>query len=426
MCGPLTTSSAPGTSSYPTGACSSWGGNKSYPTPTSGYQGLRVSYIFNPADNTYVRTPDMLDGHWYPSATALGNGDVFSVGGLKEDSSGSVTTERWSASENRWLRLDEVTQTWRFWGLYPAMILMQDGRLFYTGSHVFGNGLPGTGASIYDLATGAVTDVPGLRRKDERDESMSVLLPPAQDQRVLTLGGGNNETNPDAHRLTDLIDLKAASPAYTPGPDLPQGHYHGGAPQTGEQGKMYVSAVLLPDGTVLETGGALHNRADPVFEASLYDPATGAFTPGLATDPVPRTYHSSAVLLPDGRVMTVGDNPGDGSFDQRVSLYSPPYLFKGPRPALSSLATDRWRYGTAQRVTVSEPVVKASLPRPAAVTHSSDPNQRYLDPPMTAGAGGAVDLHVTTNPNLAPPGWYMLTVVNAAGVPSIAKWVHLS
>ena len=78
---------------------------------------------------------------------------------------------------------------------------------------------------------------------------------------------------------------------------------------------MYVSAVLLPDGKVFETGGGLHNRADPVYEASMFDPTTNTFTPGMATDPVPRTYHSSAFLLPDGRVMAVGNNPGDGTFD---------------------------------------------------------------------------------------------------------------
>jgi hypothetical protein len=304
------------------------------------------------------------------------------------------------------------------------MILMQDGRLFYTGSHVFGNALPGTGASIYDYPARTITPVDGLRRKDERDQSMSVLLPPAQDQRVLTIGGGNNETNPDAHRLTDIIDLKQATPAYRPGPPLPTGTLTGGVPQTAEQGKMYASAVLLPDGKVFETGGALHNRADPVYEASMFDPATNTFTRGMATDPVPRTYHSSAFLLPDGRVMAVGDNPGNGSFDMRISVYTPPYLFQGGRPQILSVAGDQWAYGTAKRITVDGPIVKASLIRPAAVTHSSDPNQRSIDLPMTV-SGNTVDLNLTSNPNLAPPGWYMLFVLGTNGVPSVAKWVQI-
>ncbi len=159
-------------------------------------------------------------------------------------------------------------------------------------------------------------------------------------------------------------------------------------PQTGAQGKMYVSAVLLPDGRVFETGGALHNRADPVYEASMFDPVTDTWQAGMATDPASRGYHSSTFLLPDGRVMAVGDNPGDGSFTDKVSVYTPPYLFKGPRPQITSVARQRWAYGSTQRITVDRPVVRAELIRPAAVTHSSDPNQRFVDLPMTVRDDG--------------------------------------
>ena len=402
------------------------GGNKAYPSAdgTVGYRGLKDSYIFDPATNSYTRVNDLNAGHWYPSATLLGNGDVISLGGLGEDSSGTVATEYYSAAQNRWLGLNEANQTWRFWGLYPAMILMQDGRLFYTGSHTFGNGLPGTGASIYDYATGSVTDVPGLQNKDQRDQSMSVLLPPAQSQKVITLGGGNIETNPDANRLTDLIDLTQAAPAYTPGPLLPTGTLTGGVAETATQGKMYVSAVILPNGNVFETGGGLHNRADPVYEASMYDPVTNTFTAGMASDPRPRTYHSTAFLLPDGRVMALGDNPGNGTFDMSISVYSPPYLFKGARPQLLSLNSDYWGYGGTATITVDTPITRAELIRPAAVTHSSDPNQRFVELPMSVN-GNTITLNLTSNPNIAPPGWYMLFVLGANGVPSVAKWVHV-
>ncbi|MFI7339881.1 galactose oxidase-like domain-containing protein [Streptomyces sp. NPDC050085] len=404
-------------------------GNQAYPAKdgSHGYEGFKDSYVFDPATETYSRTNDMNDGHWYPSATVMGNGDVMSFGGLREDSSGSVTAERFDAAKGQWLPLSQVNQTWSYWGLYPSMILMQDGRLFYSGSHVFGNGTPGTGSSVYDYDKNTVTDVPGLRSKDERDQSASVLLPPAQDQKVLTMGGGNIDSNPEAGRLVDIIDLKAAAPAYVAGPQLPQGTVdlgNGKQAETGNQGKMYVSAVLLPDGKVLETGGALHNRANPVYESSVFDPETTTFDP-VAPDPEARGYHSSAFLLPDGRVMTTGDNPGNGSWNHNVSIYTPPYLLKGARPSITSVIDKEWKYGDTQRITVDRPVAKAELIRPAAVTHSSDPNQRYVDLPLSVD-GNNVDLNVTSNPNLAPPGWYMLFAVDANGVPSVAQWVHLT
>ncbi|MFE9098652.1 galactose oxidase-like domain-containing protein [Streptomyces sp. NPDC007264] len=403
-------------------------GNKAYPAAdgSHGYEGFKDSYVFDPATETYTRTNDLNDGHWYPSATELGNGDVISFGGLREDSTGSVTTEYWSDADQQWLPLWKVNQTWSYWGLYPSMILMQDGRLFYSGSHVFGNNIPGTGSAIYDYGANTITPVPGLQNKDERDQSASVLLPPAQDQRVLTLGGGNIDSNPDANRLTDIIDLKQAGPQYTAGPPLPQGTVdlgNGPVAETGAQGKMYVSAVLLPDGKVLETGGALHNRADPVHESSIFDPGTTTFDP-VAADPEARGYHSSAFLLPDGRVMATGDNPGNGTWNHNVSIYSPPYLFKGTRPVITSVIDNQWTYGTTQRITVDRPIAKAELIRPAAVTHSSDPNQRFVDLPLSVDGTG-VDLNVTSNPDLAPPGWYMLFAVDANGVPSVARWIHL-
>ena len=341
-----------------------------------------------------------------------------------------------------WLNQTLINQNYLYWRTYPDMILMQDGELFYTGSHVLGNNVS-SGADIYDIRqilnpTGSdpITKITGLQDTpggpagtDMTDQSMAILLPPAQSQRVMLMGGGNVNYTVPAVRLTDLIDLfpTSGTPAYKPGPLLPTGTavVNGTLqPETSTEGKMYVSMVILPNGMVFETGGALINREDPVYEASMYNPATNAFTPGMATDPVPRTYHSSAFLLPDGRVMAIGNNPGDGSFDMRISVYSPPYLFHGARPQITSLASTQWGYGKTEQITVNQEVVSAELIRPSAVTHSSDPNQRYVALPMTV-SGNNIGLNVTNNPNIAPPGWYMLFVTNANGVPSVAKWVHL-
>ncbi len=393
------------------------GGTKSYPTTAGGadYGGLKDSWIFDPATNTFTTEPMANEGHWYPTLTELGNGDVWMAGGLKEDTTGAVNTEMWSTRTSTWLPGNQVPQSWSFWGLYPHMFLLQDGRLFYSGGHVFGNGLPGAGASIYTWQTGAITDVQGLRDKDLRDQSASVLLPPAQDQKFMITGGGNIDTQTPGIGLTDLINLNDATPAYTPGPDLPG------------MGKMYLNATILPDRTVLVTNGAQldRNSASNVFTAAVYNPATNAWT-SVAADPVGRNYHSTALLLPDGRVAVFGSNPGDGSYELRVSMYSPSYLFHGQRPQISATPT-QLTYGQTFTFTVSTPgstLRWAQLMRPMSVTHQMDSNMRLVDLPVTV-TNGVATATVTTNPNLLPPGPYMLNVTNSDGVPSTAAWVMI-
>lgn len=415
------------------------GGNLAYPAAdgSHGYEGRKSSYVFNTATGAYEQTNDMNTGHWYPSATEMGNGNVVSLGGLNETGGGTVETELFNTAANAWMPHAQVPQSYNFWGLYPSMVLMQDGRLFYDGSHVFGNqGPPGSGADIYDFNAAKITDVTGLQNPQNRDQSGAVLLPPAQAQKVMVMGGGNVNTNVDAIRSTDLIDLSMANPVYTPGPLLPQGLMEQGnsaamsitdpnvAPETGAMGKMYVSTVLLPNRKVLETGGALHNRADPVFEASIYDPVANAFTQ-VTPDPVERQYHSESFLIPDGRVVSVGSNPGDGSFDLRISVYSPPYVFATSRPAVTGVGSTAWAYGSSQRITTGEAIASASLLKPAAVTHQSDANQRLVDLPLTANADGSYNVNLTSNANLAPPGYYMLSVQRADGTPSTSSWVHV-
>jgi hypothetical protein len=393
------------------------GGTKSFPTTAGAadYGGLRDSWIFNPDTNTFTPTNLANEGHWYPTLTELGNGDIWMAGGLKEDTSGAVNTEMFDHTTGQWKPTNQVQQTYSFWGLYPHMFLLQDGRMFYSGAHVFGNGLPGTGASIYDPTKGTIADVTGLRDKDMRDQSASVLLPPAQDQKVLITGGGNINTNNVAVSSTDIIDLKQANPTYTPGPDMPG------------MGKMYVNATTLPDRTVLTTNGGQLNRDDStnVLTAADYDPATNKWT-SVAADPIGRNYHSSAVLLPDGRVAVFGSNPGDGSYELRISVYNPTYMYKTVRPTINNAPTAA-TYGSQFTFNVNAPgktIKWAQLMRPMSVTHQMDSNMRLVDLPVVV-QNGVATVSVTANHNLLPPGPYMLTVTDSDGVPSPATWVMI-
>jgi hypothetical protein len=390
------------------------GGTKAFPTASAGpttFEGSPHSYIFNITTNTYQATNDMNTGHWYPTATKLGNGNIWAAGGLNENAEGTVATEMFDTASQKWLPLTQVPQTWSFWGLYPGMILMSDGRLFYNGVHTFGSGLPGSGASVYNWQTATITDVPGLRDKDLRDQAGYVLLGPAQNQTVMVIGGGNTETNANAINLVDIIHLNDANPTYTPAADLPG------------PGKGYVNALNLPNRTVFTADGASHNRTDNVNTAAIYNDADGTWT-SIDPDPVGRNYHSSAILLPDGRVVTLGSNPLDNTFELRISIYSPAYLFTtGTRPTITASPATA-TYGQAISLGVTGNISSASLISPASVTHQSDSNGRLVDLPIS-GTGNTLTAQIPANNNLVPPGPYMLTVLDANGKPSVAKWITI-
>jgi len=187
--------------------------------------------------------------------------------------------------------------------------------------------------------------------------------------------------------------------------------------------REWANTVLLPDGTVLVVGGGRKDDyGEPVHSAEIYHPASGTWTV-MAAQRAPRMYHSTAVLLPDGRVLSAGESYG--SLKQTGEIFSPPYLFKGARPAISSAPA---RLGYGHTFTIGSPdagdIKRVALVKAAAVTHSNNFDQRYVDCAFSAGGGG---LHATAPPsgNHAPPGWYMLFVVNAAGLPSIAHWVRV-
>lgn len=390
------------------------GGTLAYPTAGAGpttFKGSTKSYYFDPKDNMFHPVNDMAGGHWYPTLTKLGNGDIWAAGGLDEKAEGTVLTEMFQTSTMKWLPSGNVPQTWSFWGTYPHMYVLNDGRMFYSGGHTFGNGLPGTGASLYNWETAQIWDVSGLRQKDTRDQAGSVLVGPAQDQKVMIVGGGNTETNVPATNAVDIIDLKQPNPVYVPGPDLPG------------PGKAYVNVLNLPDRTVLASNGSQHNRSDNVLTAAVYQPSTNSWL-SVAADPVGRNYHSSAILLPDGRVAVLGSNPLDNSFEVRISVYSPRYMFNGTRPSITAAPTAA-AYGQQISLQTTGTIRAAQLMSPMSATHQTDSNARLVDLPMTT-SGNSVVATIPTNNNLLPPGPYMLTVLDANNLPSIAKWVWIS
>jgi hypothetical protein len=196
--------------------------------------------------------------------------------------------------------------------------------------------------------------------------------------------------------------------------------------------RTYHTLTLLPDGTVLATGGGPTTDAvgvnSAILPAELWSPATQTWTV-LGSMQRPRLYHSTALLLPDARVLVMGGGRFNGvneSTDQLSSeIFSPPYLFKGPRPVITS-APSTAAYGTNMNVQTPDAasIASVSLIRLGAATHAFDMNQHIAPLTYSIGAGG-LNVQAPANANLAPPGHYMLFIINTSGVPSVASIVQL-
>jgi hypothetical protein len=236
-----------------------------------------------------------------------------------------------------------------------------------------------------------------------RPDDLAVLLPPAWGARVLNAGGGN----PAGTAAAQIFDFNA-----------PDGGWRAVAPM--HHPRWFPNSALLPNSTLFVVGGGRFYNADPVMEPELFDPDTETW----AQEPpmtVPRLYHSTALLLPDGRVWVAGT---DG--ETRMELYSPDYLNAGERPVLFA-APQRVAYGQGFPVPMAgaEDVLAVNLIRLSSVTHAFNPEQRHV--PLAFAAAGPEELQVTApdSASLAPPGHYLLFILNSAGVPAVAPIVQL-
>jgi hypothetical protein len=257
--------------------------------------------------------------------------------------------------------------------------------------------------------TGTIKKVPGQTYVTQRNAASAVFAGAVQNQLVWVAGGGF-----PAITSTLLTDLKPTSPAIVAGPDL-------------VTAKAYVEAVNLPDLTVFETGGGTA-RNTPVYEASIFDPSTRTISP-MAPPSVGRTYHGSAILLPDGSVATFGGDPGGTkNFKMTIEIFKPNYFFRGSRPIISSPPPTEVSYSTSYPVgatSLDSSITKAVLVKPMSTTHSTEVNQRSILLDFYPSLGGG-SITLPSAHNIAPPGWYMLFLVDAMNRPSEAAWVHLS
>jgi plastocyanin len=368
------------------------------------FHGLRSTWLFDPITLQWTRLADMADGRWYPTLLALGDGRIFALSGLGTGGADNRVPEAY----DRFVGWHALPASPFDWPLYPHMFLLRNGKLLYAGGYM--GGAAGAVPGVIDPVTGGFSAIPATAQYAQRDQAASVMLPPAQAQRFLTVGGGDPATADVA-----IVDMTAATPTFAPAPSA-------------NFARMHANAVILPDRTVHVSGGSRIGEEPMTAEltSELYHPATGTWTVAAAAT-VPRLYHSVALLLPDGRVITAGSNPHRTDDELRLELYHPPYLFRGPRPSID-YAASQWSYGGSfdLRTPEATSIKWVQLIRPMATTHSVDTEQRLVDLHFHRHDGCRLSVEAATEPTLAPPGWYMLFIVDDQNVPSVAKWIHLT
>jgi hypothetical protein len=444
------------------------GGNLSEPDPGAGrpqYSGLDHTFIFDPWSETWQLGPRMSHGRWYPTMTKLPSGDVIILSGLEEDGQGTVNTRldiyRPGVPGLTPLAPLPAGERQAPLALYPFMFLLPNADVALAGPGRFVDSAILDTAQLGNAAAGSAwTQIP-LTTPSQNHYGGSAVLEPdlaAVDGswNVLVNGGADSNGGVGHFPARPTVDRLTAGPG-----DPVWTH---DAQDDQRQARFYPNDVLLPDGGIATFGGGLaadygadanagegnYYIGDPpppeLKQVELRRPGERSWRLGAAQQEY-RTYHSTAALLPDGRVMSAGDDGHEGPPSAPIppsvrrdsaEIYWPPYLFDDDvcalRPVIravggtSAPSVPVLTYG--ERLGIfsehAQPGMHAVLVAPAAVTHSIDMNQRLV-PLAVLGtvAAGGLNVAAPANAALAPPGYYMLFVVDAAGTPSTAVWVRL-
>lgn len=465
-----------------------------------GSTGSKTIGLFDPVARSWSLSStggtrnELRQGRWYPTAVLLPDGRVAVFSGRRElDETGSfpagvsppgiadmvelLVPPDWSSVE--------LTGATRELPIYPGLHLAKDGRIYFTHTN-WGQEIASPNTLSIAIGAGATsatwTDHGVMPVHPRREEGMSVLLPPAQDGKILVIGGSETRdssddpimqrggpadfdhiADPADARQADVLDTTTNPPTWT---SVGPMHF----------ARINGHAVILPDATVLLCGGHDNYKwqdsaatvyagsagTNPSLIAEIFDPTAPAGSQFHTVAPAergnpgtqmgdPRMYHSVALLLPDGRVFTAGGAdpnrdeppPGGGPWDpvlannfaanwvpqrrygpgmalnvKTFELYEPPYFFKGTRPTITDVlrngtTTRRLEYGQEFVIQTSQAndIADVALIRPCAPTHHTDSEQRFVRLSFTKAAG-RLTVTMVNDANLAPPGYYMLWIVD--------------
>ncbi|MDQ3945985.1 MAG: DUF1929 domain-containing protein [Actinomycetota bacterium] len=418
-------------------------------------EGLRNANLFDPETNSFSPAGHMKYGRWYPGVVELADGKVFVASGVTQlitDTQLSQVrrTETYDPATNAWTENFNGPESENSLPLQPRMVLAPNGKVFYTG---VGQMWGPFGQSI-DEATMAFQqyydpeaktwEITGMGPLGPRSGAFVSPLPmePPYDEMTLVAFGGTLGPPPGnwipANPFTTLTTLQADGKVT----NEMTGNLH--------HARWFASGISLPDGTVLAVGGGDKDEViDPGTEIAvntpeIYDPNTGQWTE-VATHARDRTYHNSALLLPDMRVLLGGHAPiashyggphqdqggpfANNDKDPSFEVWSPPYLFRGERPTISKVQAgvaygERFMLNTPQAAEIES----VQLIRTPSPQHVNDSDQRILKLEFTNAGGEMLEAVAPPNGVAAPPGTYYLVVnkkTEKGPVPSVARMVRV-
>lgn len=378
-------------------------------------RGIATTRFFT-QDGNWSTGPNMAHGRWYPTVTVLPDGRALTMAGRDQANAVVTTPEIWE--NNQWVELPgagtlEIPY-------YPRNFVdPKNGLIFYASERIQSRWFDVDGTSTGGRGRWSTNANLIHKYGFNRDYGSAVMY---ESGKILVVGGGGNMSwptpDPKASQPTEtaeIIDLKAATPTW---------QFTGSMANK----RRHMNATVLPDGQVLATGGTRGggfvdiNPADAVKAAELWNPKTGTWTT-LAPNTKMRVYHSVSMLLSDGTVLH--GSSGDAMAgtqevppERNHEIFSPPYLFKGARPNITS-APATVSYG--QTFSVATPnaaqVTDVRWIRLGAVTHAFDAGQLANTLSFTTTETG-VEVTAPGSPNIAPPGYYQLFILNRIGVPS--------
>ena len=414
---------------------------------TRDWRGLDRAYTFDPWSLTWREQPKPRRGRWYPSQVQLADGRIAIIAGFDETGTGVKNLELevfTPAAERGGLgTMTHHPAGDRDTAFYPHLFTLPNGKVLMGGPDRNDSALLDP-AALDGLATGSAwTELPDTNAY--RIGGNAVLWPQGaeHDSRVTLLGGFTFAAHGgDAVRDTETFDADAPEDGWA---------LNGAGIPAMNVGRSYGNVIQLPNGELLAVGGgagSYYNEGDVNWTAGNQElKRVELLRPGLddqwTLGPAQRkwrAYHSTALLLPDGRVLSAGDDYwalGDVKRQHAATpmdvgeIYSPPYLFDGdqlaPRPRIDDAPT-AVPYGAPFGVKVSQrDAARAVLVAPGATTHGADMNQRLVVlETLRSSDGEGLDVRAPAGSAAAPPGYYMLFVLDDAGTPSVARWVRVA